>query len=334
MIASWQQCQKIKLQPSSPPHSDDSDTESDHDETFVREAAVITDKYVSIHNDNKSGSVNIFVSKPHCVVENSESSDEEGDCNGDATVRRALSPNTSSLSPNAKITGMELLNLPVKMPAKDEDSINSLSTTAQKPVQSLPPLVIKHSKVISPPLSAPPVETMSPLLSLSAVKCTSSDEIPLLSTDSVIGVYSQLQLPPEETQKQVLMICCVLIYVVYRIMCIVCNICVFSICICMCIYMVCDSVHLACYVTYRIQNDVEKKGWTLHVYNHLALDVIVSIVLRTHRAAVHAAKNWLLNCRPHGTIIECMFLVCVCPVHFVCQCAEKTSRVLICEILL
>ena len=191
----------------SPPHSDDSDTESDNDEAFVREATVITDKYVSIHNDNKSGSVNIFVSKPQCVVESSESSDEEGDSNGNAKVGRTLSPNASSLSPNDKTTGMDLIILPVKLPAK---SINSISTTAQKyPVQKLPPPEIRHlNKVISPPLSAPPVETMSPLPSLSAVKCGSSDD---LSRDSLAGMYSQLRLPPEETQKQVLMICTVFI---------------------------------------------------------------------------------------------------------------------------
>ena len=190
--------------PPSPLHSNDSDVESDHDETFIREAAVITDKYVSIHNDHKLGSIDIFVSKPHCVVESSESSDEEGGCNGGG---RALSPNTNPVSPDYRISEKELVFLPVKLPAKHEDGLN-MSTTAQESVQALPPPEIKHSKVISPPLSAPPVGTMSPLPSLSAVSCTSSDAMPLLSSNSIVGVYSQLRLPPEEPKEQVIMIFC------------------------------------------------------------------------------------------------------------------------------
>ena len=190
--------------PPSPLYSNDSDVESDHDETFVREAAVITDKYVSIHNDNKLGSIDIFVSKPHCVVESSESSDEEGGCSGGG---HALSPNTNPVSPNGRISEKELVFLPVKPPTKHKDGLN-MSTTAQESVQALPPPEIKHSKVISPPLSAPPVGTMSPLPSLSAVNCTSSDALPFLFSNSIVGVYSQLRLPPEETKEQVLMIFC------------------------------------------------------------------------------------------------------------------------------
>ena len=194
-----------KKQPSpSSSLSDVSDTELNDDQKFVRGTAIVTDKYVSIRSDNKSGSINIFVSKPECIVESSESSEEEDECNSDTIA--ALSPNTSCVSPNAKVSGKELLFLPTDLSVEtngDKRGINNMSTNVQKSARRLtaPQIKIQHLNVISPPSSAPPsITTATPLPALSLVKCASSKE---MSIDSETSTYNQLQIPEEMKQQVV-----------------------------------------------------------------------------------------------------------------------------------
>lgn len=69
---------KVLVSPSS--FVDCSDTVPEYNQKFVSEPSVTADKYVSIHNDNSSDRINIFVSKPVCIMESSDSSEDEDEC--------------------------------------------------------------------------------------------------------------------------------------------------------------------------------------------------------------------------------------------------------------
>ena len=189
----------VPLSPSS--YGDDSDNVFKHNRKSVSGHCMVMDKYVSIHNDHSSGSINIFVSKPECIEESSDSSEEEGDeCNGKVEVIsessflcddiHVLPQNTSSVSPRDK---------------KASDGVKNLST-AQKPPHGLPSLEFKHPTSLLPfdaPLSAPPVGVEA-ALPTSVVKCALFNGM-TVSSDDITGAYSQLRLSPEEIKQQVLM---------------------------------------------------------------------------------------------------------------------------------
>ena len=171
----------------------------------IRGHSMMTDKYISIHNEHSTGSINIFVSKPECIVESSDSSEEEeeeDECHGELKVisqpslydnTLVLSKNTSMVSPS--VNGKEFEVLP--------DSIKNLST-AQKPPHGLPPLEFKYRTSTFPlvaPLSAPPIG-IEVALPTSLVKCASSNGMSVLP-NGITSTYSQLELPPKKMKQQV-----------------------------------------------------------------------------------------------------------------------------------
>ena len=191
------------------PSSRCGDNSDKRNQKSVRGCCTMTDRYVSIHNDHKSGRINIFVSKPECIMESSDSSEEEDECNDEEKFipqpslkddTLVLSRNTSSM-PHS-VNGKEYSLLP--------GSIKNLPT-AQRPPHGLPRLKFKHQTSPFPldaPLSAPPVG-IEGALPTSVVKCASSNGISVLSS-GITSAYSQLELSPKEMKQQVLMI--VLLY--------------------------------------------------------------------------------------------------------------------------
>lgn len=188
--------QKQVLVPSPPSsYNDNSDNVFNHNHKSARGRCMMTDKYISIRNDHSSGSINIFVSKPECIVESSDSSEEEGDnCNGEVEYDTLVLPQNNSLvSPEDKKEASVL-----------SDSVKNLST-ARKPPHGLPPLEFKHLTSPFPfdaPFSAPPVGVEA-ALPTSVVKFASSNGMSV--SNGITSGYSQLELSPEKMKQQVLM---------------------------------------------------------------------------------------------------------------------------------
>ena len=215
--------------PLPPPPTSNTDSDSEDDGGFVHKRSLVAIKSVPLQDCSDLSSGNILLFRSKDSTETYDSSND-GDYRSETKViSQPLLDDTIALS-STRVTPDDGIGKTLMSVAEISDVVPSQKRASPPVKQQL------HSPpTLSEPLSTPPPVKVT--IPSSVSKSASYDATALLSNNLVTSVYSQIRLPPEQMQQQVLMmIICVCVRA-----CVCAYICV-SACVCVHVWHVLSDI--------------------------------------------------------------------------------------------